>query len=947
MARILLSQNDKFNIATDNSDVVGAAGAETVVIFDNAPFSVDTVKLDQNVERAELALAQSGYQFQATGNVLSVIGADGKVIMTLPVNTSGVQTVAMQDGSAVVKFETAGVNAGKITVGGVAVSTTASTLSGVTLNGTDGSSHGPTGGASTFSMTAASSIAEGNSGTTTLTVTIARSGDTTEAASVTLKTANGTATAGSDYTAVDQVVTFAVGESSKTVNVLVSGDTAFEGNETFSISLSNPSAGDVINAAAAAATITITNDDALSITLNPAWGVTTADQFVGNFDNFGAAQFALLKTENSAVFERNFDGQGNGRLWVDKNKDGILNVNDDEQIIVPGTSNVTAAQLNLIAGNTITLTAPSALVNATKNDNATDKTTVANDTINTTVANLVGSTIDGLAKTDTLVITDKVTSLNTPAPGGLALGDTKAGGTLTSIDAVTLAAGTDANAPVAIHNGTVKVTLGAASSITLGAPLTGTTGDTVVGSAEADVIKGDFADAVAPATPPAVGLQANYQYDETINGGAGNDTINVAGGKDKIDGGDGNDSVEFDNTFLPVGVKALTSDDTVNGGAGSLDFLNLFGNVNAVADDFKNVSGFEGLVLDFLASDATVIVGDALVAAGTTFGVSALQPSTATTHPAPVNTANKNVSFDGSAEKDGAFSYTSSDQVDNVKGGEGNDTFKFDTFLTNADTVAGGKGTDTLEIKDGTAANTDLALVSSIEVLKLADVNTTLAATDALVDKDGTLTIDVSTWKPTTTTPVYTASTLNFDGSLELDGKFNITGGAGNDIIIGGSKDDIIVGGAGDDTLTGGAGKDTLTGGAGKDNFAMTAAQSNIQDGWDKISDLNVNDDKIKVGGNAPEPGVDSMTLINVASATSTTLASAIQSQVAMLAQSAYNAIGDVLFIEVANFNGAAATFLAVNGNNSRTGLSAIDASDVFVEITGVTGSFSIDDIIA
>src|SRR5204863_200798 len=54
-------------------------------------------------------------------------------------------------------------------------------------------------------------------------------------------TADGTATAGSgDYVAASGTVSFAAGETSKTITVTVNGDTIFEANEAFSVALSGP-----------------------------------------------------------------------------------------------------------------------------------------------------------------------------------------------------------------------------------------------------------------------------------------------------------------------------------------------------------------------------------------------------------------------------------------------------------------------------------------------------------------------------------------------------------------------------------------------------------------------------------------------------------------------------------------------------------------------------------
>jgi hypothetical protein len=58
---------------------------------------------------------------------------------------------------------------------------------------------------------------------------------------VNFATSNGTATAGSDYTARSGTVTFAAGETTKTVTVPITGDGAVEGNETFTISLAGAS----------------------------------------------------------------------------------------------------------------------------------------------------------------------------------------------------------------------------------------------------------------------------------------------------------------------------------------------------------------------------------------------------------------------------------------------------------------------------------------------------------------------------------------------------------------------------------------------------------------------------------------------------------------------------------------------------------------------------------
>ena len=83
-------------------------------------------------------------------------------------------------------------------------------------------------------------VAEGNSGTTQATFVVALSGPASQPVSFSYTTANGTATAGSDYVATSGgPVTFAVGEVEKPIVVLVNGDTVDETQETFFLDISN------------------------------------------------------------------------------------------------------------------------------------------------------------------------------------------------------------------------------------------------------------------------------------------------------------------------------------------------------------------------------------------------------------------------------------------------------------------------------------------------------------------------------------------------------------------------------------------------------------------------------------------------------------------------------------------------------------------------------------
>ena len=115
------------------------------------------------------------------------------------------------------------------------------------------------------------SVAEGDAGTSaTLTFTVSLTPAATLPVTVDWKTADGTATAGTDYTAANGSLTFETGDASKTVEVTVTGDEADEPNETLTVTLSNESGATLADATA---TGTITDDDgppAVTLVLTPA-----------------------------------------------------------------------------------------------------------------------------------------------------------------------------------------------------------------------------------------------------------------------------------------------------------------------------------------------------------------------------------------------------------------------------------------------------------------------------------------------------------------------------------------------------------------------------------------------------------------------------------------------------------------------------------------------------
>ena len=139
-------------------------------------------------------------------------------------------------------------------------------------------------------------VEEGPNAVLRFSVTLSRA--PTSTVTVDYATADGTATAGSDYTAVNGALTFAAGETEKTVSVAVLDDAHDEGSETLTLTLSNASGAYIEDGAA---TGTIYNSDHMPKAWLARFGRTVAEQVLdavgarveGNSNSPGPAQLTL------------------------------------------------------------------------------------------------------------------------------------------------------------------------------------------------------------------------------------------------------------------------------------------------------------------------------------------------------------------------------------------------------------------------------------------------------------------------------------------------------------------------------------------------------------------------------------------------------------------------------------------------------------------------------
>lgn len=141
------------------------------------------------------------------------------------------------------------------------------------------------------------SVIEGNSGSQYLVFTVSLNIVTGETVTVSYSTADGTATSGSastDYRGISGSLSFAPCETSKTIRIEIFGDTTFESDETFVVSLSNSTYASIDKGQG---TGTILNDDpqiindgksSFSIAGNPVVGKTlTATKIADDPDGNG------------------------------------------------------------------------------------------------------------------------------------------------------------------------------------------------------------------------------------------------------------------------------------------------------------------------------------------------------------------------------------------------------------------------------------------------------------------------------------------------------------------------------------------------------------------------------------------------------------------------------------------------------------------------------------
>ncbi|MEQ1543980.1 DUF4347 domain-containing protein, partial [Methyloglobulus sp.] len=236
---------------TVTSGGVTETAAETITI--PPQININDISFNEAAGTATFAVTLSSASSQvvtvgySTANGTAIAGSDytaatGTLTFAAGITTQFV-TVSITDDTV---YEGAIGETFNVNLSGATNATIADALGIGTITDNDGTP--------TLSLTGPAAV---NEAAGTLTYTVTLSNPSASAVTVNYTTTDGTAVAGSDYTASTGSLTFAAGETSKTITVAITDDSVYEGPESFSVDLSGPT-----NATITTGTVATTiNDD--------------------------------------------------------------------------------------------------------------------------------------------------------------------------------------------------------------------------------------------------------------------------------------------------------------------------------------------------------------------------------------------------------------------------------------------------------------------------------------------------------------------------------------------------------------------------------------------------------------------------------------------------------------------------------------------------------------
>ncbi|HEY3432278.1 MAG TPA: calcium-binding protein [Rhodocyclaceae bacterium] len=323
----------------------------------------------------------------------------------------------------------------------------------------------------------------------------------------------------------------------------------------------------------------------------------------------------------------------------------------------------------------------------------------------------------------------------------------------------------------------------------------------------------------------------------TLLGGAGDDILEGREGADTLDGGTGTNTASYSGaasavvaslstgtfggaTFSTSGSGILNGGSAgVSGDAGGDTLINIQNLTGSALNDLlignsssNTLSGGAGDdILEGMAGGDTLDGGTGTNTASYEHAGASVVASLATGTFGGVNfsTVSSGVLNGGTAGTAGDAGGDTLTNIQNLRGSSYDDTLVGDS---SANTLEGGQGADTLigNLGSDTASysTSAMAVTASLTVGTFGGIG--FAASNSGVLNNGT------------------SGVVGDAAGDTLIGIENLTGSAGNDLLVGSTTANILSGGSGDDTLQGLGGGDTLNGGIGTDTVSYADSSSAV-----------------------------------------------------------------------------------------------------------------------
>jgi hypothetical protein len=433
----------------------------------------------------------------------------------------------------------------------------------------------------------------------TITISATRTGGSSGAVSVSYSVTSGTATAGLDFTAVTGTLTWADGDtSSKTFTVPILDDSLVEGNETVTLTLSNPTGGATLGTPSNA-TLTIVDND-----VPPSFGTL----------QFSTSAYSVNEAAGTATITVTRSGGSDGAVSVSYATSGGTAAAGQDYTAVSGT-------LTWAAGDTSSKTFTIPIMD--------DSLVEGNETIGLTLSNATGgATLGAATATLTIVDNDVLPAFGTIQFSASAYSVNEGAGIATIT--VTRSGGSDGAVAVTYATGGGTGAAGQDYAAVSGI-LTWAAGDT---SSKTFTI---------PITDDSL-VEGNETIGLTLSNVTGGATLGAATATLTIVDNDvatGNGQFQFSAAGYSVNENAGTVTITVvrtggSAGAATVQYAT-YDMPNAVATawalgDYRPVSGKLTFAAGETSKTFTVpIINDTLVEANETFGVMLKNPTGGTT----------------------------------------------------------------------------------------------------------------------------------------------------------------------------------------------------------------------------------------------------------------------------------------------------------------------------